>query len=134
MKQKVITVNPKKGSDKAPVLWSCGAEIFTALKAAELLEERGINCTVVDARFLKPFDQEKARRFADRKQFTVEDHCISGGLASALREALNGVAHAPITAFGWSDDQIISHGEISILRQNANLTAEQIAEKIADNM
>jgi len=113
------------------VIWSCGAEVATALAAAEILANQGIDCTVADARFLKPFDRELALKFAGVRQFAVEDHCVTGGLASALREALDGVEHAPVSSFGWSSDAPIAHGELSVLRERAGLTAVQIAEKIA---
>ncbi|MBR2344579.1 MAG: 1-deoxy-D-xylulose-5-phosphate synthase [Lentisphaeria bacterium] len=120
----------RHGNDRDPVIWSCGAEVSVAVDVAEILTGKGMDCTVVDARFLKPFDSEKAFIFAGRRQFTIEDHCVSGGLASALRESLDGINHAPVTSFGWSDNEVIPHGEPDVLRCNFGLTAEQIAEKI----
>ena len=122
----------REGTDDAPVIWSCGAEVATACQCAELLAEEGLDCTVADARFLKPFDRELARSFADRPQFVIEDNCVSGGLASALREALDGIAHRAITAFGWSDEEPTPHGEVAKLRDNAGLRPDRIAREIAD--
>ena len=113
------------------VIWSCAAEVNTALEVAEILSGTGIDVTVADARFLKPFDRELALKFAGMRQFVIEDHCVSGGLASALREALDGVDHAPVTAFGWSAETPVAHGELNVLRERAGLTVTQIAEKIA---
>ena len=64
------------------------------------------------------------------RQFTIENHCISGGLYSALLEALSGVSHAGVTGLGWPDDQIIPHGEVGRLREKYHLTGKSIAARI----
>ncbi len=112
------------------VIWSIGAELFTALEVADILKSDGIPVSVIDARFLKPFDRELAEKYCRYRQFTIENHCISGGLYSALLEALSGVAHAGVTGFGWPDDQIIPYGEVGRLREKYHLTSKFIAERI----
>lgn len=114
----------------APVIWAGGAEVGTALDVAEKLSSAGLECRVIDARSLKPFDREKALQYAGCRQFVIEDHVVSGGLAAALNEALGGVSHAPVTAFGWNSDAVVPHGEVAVLRRQAGLTVEQITEKI----
>lgn len=121
----------RDGGDGAPVLWAIGGEVATALEAAEILAARGIECTVNDARFLKPFDGEAAKRFAGRRQFVIEDHSEVGGLYSALAEALAGMEHRPVGVFAWDPRQVLPHGEVAILRERAGMTAAAIAEKIA---
>lgn len=120
----------KSDDENAVVIWSFGAELVTALETADILEKSGIHTTVVDARFLKPFDKTLARSLAKFRQFTIENHSISGGLYSALTESCADIAHAPITGFGWPDDEIIGHGEVGKLREKYGLTARLIAEKI----
>ena len=120
----------QKGDANAPVLWGIGSECATALEAAELLKKKGINCTVINARFLKPFDKELAKSFAGCRQFSLEDHSLSGGLYSALRETLSPVKNGGIWGFGWSPEMVIPHGEVSQLKAEAGLTAAAAAEKI----
>ena len=121
----------RRGRSGDGVLWACGAELRTAMKTAELLEKDGLDITVCDARFLKPFDRETAEKFAGELQFTLEDHSICGGLFSALNEAVAGINHREIHGFGWNADRMIPHGDTGELKKAAGLTAEQIAEKIA---
>ena len=90
-----------------------------------------MKCTVIEARFLKPFDRETALSFAAEKHFTIEDHSLTGGLFSALSETLSAVANGGIYGFGWSAEKIIGHGSTAHLKEDAGLTAEQIAGKIA---
>ena len=121
----------RQSNDENPVvIWSFGAELVTALETADILEKSGIHSIVVDARFLKPFDKALARSLVKFRQYTIENHSISGGLYSALTESCAGIAHAPITGFGWPDDEIIGHGEVGKLREKYGLTAAAIAEKI----
>ena len=120
----------RQGNPADPVLWGFGAEVSTALSAAEILAGHGLDCTVVDTVFLKPFDKELAAKFTGCRQYTVEDHSVTGGLFSALAEALADKTHAGVKAFGWSDDEVIPHGKTDCLRDKYELTAEKIARKI----
>ena len=99
---------------------------------ADILQNNALDCTVVDARFLKPFDRDLAIKFSGNRQFTIEDHCLTGGLYSALTETLAGIPHEQISGFGWPSDTIVPHGETAVIRKNAGLDAGTIAEKIAE--
>ena len=120
----------RTGSADAPVLWGIGGEVATALKTAELLAEKGIECTVINARFLKPFDRETALKYSSSIHITIEDHSLSGGLYSALAGALGNIAHGEIHGFGWQENEVIAHGDVALLKKASGLTAEAITEKI----
>lgn len=120
----------RPGDWSSPVIWATGGEVQTALDVAEVLEADKLDCTVVDARFLKPFDREKALEFTGRIQFSIEDHSLCGGLYSALAETLAPEAHCGLHGFGWSPAEVTGHGEVPLLRRNAGLDVQSIAEKI----
>lgn len=118
--------------NNGPVIWAMGPEVYTALQVAKLLNEAGRgDCTIINARFLAPFDKETAKRLAvpGRLIVTIEDHSIIGGLASALDEALIDTPHGEIVHFGWPN-QIIPHGPVNKLKIAYGLTAEAIANKL----
>ncbi len=71
-------------------LLGIGRTVAVALRAAELLEERGIQACVVDARFVKPLDESLIGAVARRSLFvvTLEDHALLGGFGSAVLELL----------------------------------------------
>ncbi len=119
-----------QGKNDDPVIWACGAEVKTALTVAGILRNCGMDCTVIDARFLKPFDRKLAEKFASNRHFTIEDHCVCGGLYSALTETLAGMTHGKITAFAWDSEKIIPHGETAVIRKQEELDAGSIAGKI----
>lgn len=111
-----------------PVIWAMGPEVDTALAAAELLN---MDCCVVNARFLSPFDAELARKLAEgRTTISIEDHVLSGGLGTALDEALSGALHGGILHFGWPADRPVPHGKVGCLRREFGLTPEAIAETV----
>ena len=113
-------------------IWSCGREVYQALYTAQILREQyGISAGVVNVRSLKPFD--RALLVEQAKQMpvvTMEDHVKSGGLASVAAEVLAEETHHGIQSFGWEADKIVPHGEIRLLRRDAGLLPENIAEKI----
>ena len=87
---------------------------------------------MVNARFLSPFDAELARKLAaGRVVVTIEDHVLTGGLASAMDEALSNAEHGGILHFGWPSGPIPS-GPVPELKAAYGLTAAAIAEKLAE--
>ena len=111
-------------------IWACGRECATALDVAAILECGGVSATVVDARFLKPFDCETLTRQA--KCFpivTIEDACVVGGLGGITALALENVDHNGLWHFGWSDD-LPAHGTVKGIRESRGMSPAAIAEHI----
>ena len=119
-----------EGSDL--IFWACGREVYQALHTAHLLQEKwNISAGVVNARSLKPFDCQLLRAQAEKCPIvTLEDHVKTGGLASAAAETLVHTHHRGLISFGWEPDRIIPHGAVNLLRRDAGLLPEQIAESI----
>ncbi len=68
----------KEGSSIA--ILSYGAHLEQCLKAAKILENFGLSCTVVDARFLKPLDEKLIKYLANNHELllSVEEGGIGG--------------------------------------------------------
>lgn len=68
---------------------SYGTRLAEALKAADILQARGLSTTVVDARFAKPFDEDVTRRVAAEHEvmITLEDGAM-GGFATLVMHFL----------------------------------------------
>jgi 1-deoxy-D-xylulose-5-phosphate synthase len=73
------------------LLLALGSMVYPALKAAEILEKKGISLAVVNARFAKPLDEEMILRFAHKGNaiITAEEGVLAGGFGSAVRELLD---------------------------------------------
>jgi 1-deoxy-D-xylulose-5-phosphate synthase len=92
-----------------------GPIIQNALAAAAKLEaERGISCTVINARFAKPLDTELLRSELPNYPVvcTIEDHSLNGGFGSAVVEFANEQGlqlQASIKRMGVRDE-FVPHG------------------------
>jgi len=73
------------------LLLPIGSMVYPALRAAEKLEKEGISLAVVNARFVKPLDEELILRFAQDGNtiITVEEGVVTAGFGSAVRELLD---------------------------------------------
>jgi 1-deoxy-D-xylulose-5-phosphate synthase len=109
-----------------------GSMVHTALQAAEILSEHGLEATVINARFAKPLDTELMLPLAQRigKVVTLEEGCIIGGFGSGLAEALldNNVL-VPVMRIGVPD-VLVEHATPEQSMIELGLTPAQIAERV----
>jgi 1-deoxy-D-xylulose-5-phosphate synthase len=71
-------------------IWALGPLVRQASAAAALLDAQGVAVSVVDARFVKPLDEELLARHARSHALvvTVEEHQRAAGFGSAVLECL----------------------------------------------
>ncbi len=113
-------------------LLSFGAHLGECLKAAELLEARGLSVTVADARFAKPLDTALVDRLLDghRALITVEQGSTGGFGALVLHHLAatgqleKGRAIRTLTL----PDQFIDQASPAQMYDWAGLSAEDIAK------
>ncbi|HFC98031.1 MAG TPA: 1-deoxy-D-xylulose-5-phosphate synthase [Thermosulfurimonas dismutans] len=111
------------------VILALGHLVPTALKAADILEKEGISCGVVNARFVKPLDEELICDLAARsgRVLTVEENTLLGGFGSAVAELLlDRGLRVKLRRVGLPD-RFIEHGSPSILRERLGLVPEALA-------
>ncbi len=121
----------KDGGDVAIIGY--GTITYAALQAARKLEEAGIQCTVINARWAKPLDEPLLSVLGSEKQFviTVEDASLMGGFGSAVAElyAEKGMTQVRLLRIGVPD-RVIPHGAPNLLYAKYGLDADGIFEKI----
>ena len=104
-----------------------------ALHAAELLSAQGVDCEVINARFIKPLDLELILNSLSKTQrlFTIEEGIASGGFGSFVSESLVDKAQKKVImeTIGLPD-RFIEHGDRGILLDKHGLSAERIKEKV----
>ncbi len=113
-----------------------GYGVPLALGAAELLaDEHGVEPTVADARFAKPLDAELIERLAAEHDVlvTVEENVLAGGFGSAVLEQLadRDLLGGTRTLRIGLPDRYVTHGKPALLREEVGLTAEALAEQVA---
>lgn len=121
----------REGSDA--VILTFGTTIPMAMDAAEKLAENGIIAEVVNARFIKPLDEEMLHGIFKRNipVLTVEEAILQGGFGSAVLEFAheNGYHDAVIDRMGIPD-QFIEHGDVAELMDEIHLNSDQIISTV----
>jgi 1-deoxy-D-xylulose-5-phosphate synthase len=121
------------GADVA--ILAVGPQVYSCLKAANRLASDGIKATVVNARFVKPLDEELIAALARSHGalVTVEDHYLMGGFGSAVMELLeqNKLYDVRFSRLGFPD-KLIEHGSQSLLFAKYGLDADGIYTKVKE--
>ena len=120
----------KKGKD-ATIL-AIGNRVHPALDAAQKLAEKGVDCGVVNMRFVRPLDKkliDEALKISPRL-VTVEDNMLSGGFGSAVAEYLaDKQADFKLLRLGIGDE-FVPHGKCASLYDKVGISAEQMTKHI----
>jgi 1-deoxy-D-xylulose-5-phosphate synthase len=123
----------KDGTDA--VILAIGNMVCPSLEAAERLAEDGISVAVVNARFVKPLDEELILSVARRtgRVVTAEEHALQAGFGSAVLECLDakGVTGIKTHRIGLPD-AYIEHGALKVLRQKYGLDADGIYASVKE--
>ncbi|MEV8405512.1 1-deoxy-D-xylulose-5-phosphate synthase [Streptomyces niveus] len=126
-----ILRRPEGGASDV-LLVSVGALAGVCLGTAELLAARGIGCTVVDPRWVKPVDEALAP-LAERHRIVavVEDNSRSGGVGWAVGQALRDAGvDVPLRTFGIPE-QFLAHAKRGEVLADIGLTPVEIAGRIS---
>jgi deoxyxylulose-5-phosphate synthase len=105
------------------------------MQAAELLAKDGIEVAVINARFIKPLDDELIQRFCTpgAKVITVEEGSLAGGFGSAVMERAQqlGLTGVDFHRIGIPDEYV-HHGTQDVLRAQYDLHPEGIARRVRE--
>ncbi len=121
------------GDDVA--ILALGAPVAPAMAAAGALSAKGIEATVVNARFASPLDASLINELAGRikKIVTIEENVLNGGYGSSVLKSLQESGHCDLVVknIGIPDD-FVEHGTQTILRAKYSLDAGGIARKVME--
>ncbi len=121
----------RKGDDVG--ILAIGSMIAPALEAAGKLSKNGIEATVVNARFVKPLDEELITELAShvKRLVTVEENVLSGGFGGSVVSLLvrSGIGDVKVKCLGIPDE-FVEQGSQAILRSKYNLDSEGITKAV----
>ena len=114
-------------------IFATGLMVKEAVKASDILREKGISVRVVDIHTIKPIDREIIIKCAKetKRIITAEEHSIIGGLGSAVMEVLSEEYPVKIERIGINDCFGKSGNAVELLKE-FGLTAEDIVRKIME--
>jgi len=125
-------VKLKQGKDIA--IFCTGPTVYNSLKAAEILENKDISCSVVNFHTIKPLDTEIILEMINHKMIvTIEEHNIIGGLGSAVSEFKSTLNQTPKQLFLGVKDLYSKGGSYNYLLNKHGLTKDKIVESILKN-
>ncbi|MFD4791170.1 1-deoxy-D-xylulose-5-phosphate synthase [Streptomyces sp. NPDC058459] len=117
------------------LLVSVGVMAPVCLQVASLLGARGIDCTVVDPRWVKPVDPALPELAAQHRLVAVvEDNSRAAGVGSAVALALGDAdVDVPVRRFGIPD-QFLAHARRAEVLADIGLTPVEIAGRISASL
>jgi len=120
----------KPGDDCTIITY--GSLVDEALRAAKLLQQEDLNCTVIDSHTIRPLDKHTIINSAKTTGcvVTAEEHHVNGGLGSAVASLVGQYAPVPLRILGVTD--IVKPGTADEQRQTHKLTAQHIANAAKD--
>ena len=121
----------RDGSDVAII--ATGLMVDEAVKAGEVLAQKGINAMVINMASIKPLDEELIVSAAKKcgKVITCEEHSIIGGLGEAVCALLSEKCPTPVRRIGVNDVYGFSGPALELLKE-FGLSAEHITEVAED--
>lgn len=119
------------GDGTDATVFATGITVAEAIKAKEILEEKGVNIRVVDIHTIKPIDADTIVRCAreTKKLISIEDHNIIGGLGGAISEVLTEYEPKKLVRMGIKDT-FGKSGKAQELMQYFGIVADNIVEEI----
>lgn len=111
---------------------SIGHMFETAVDVRRRLKEIGYNCSLVNARFVKPIDEAMIEELAKNHRLivTLEENVASGGFGEHVLDVVNrkklDIAVCNITL----PDDYVEHGNVGALRKEVMLDPESITTRV----
>jgi 1-deoxy-D-xylulose-5-phosphate synthase len=115
------------------VILTFGTTIEMAIEAAENLAKQGKSIRVVNARFIKPLDENMLHEIFTEHipVLTIEEAVLQGGFGSAVLEFAqeNNYYETKISRIGIPD-HFIEHGSVSKLLEEIGMTTENVITQL----
>jgi len=122
-----------KGGDIA--LIAVGSMVETAWEVKKLLEDKGVDVSVVNARFIKPIDEAMLSETVGRHHFivTMEEGILTGGFGQSVSHwCQENAKDVHVIKNIALPDKFIEHGSVDLLKKKYEIDALSIAKKIAE--
>ena len=113
-------------------LLAVGSMVKTAVETRAHLRELGYPCTLINARFVKPLDEQLLRDLeAEHKLLvTMEENVKNGGFGERVLEYLSEIgSNLRVLNISLPDDYV-EHGNVDVLKKEFGIDAETVTKRI----
>lgn len=113
-----------------------GHMMESAVKLRDVLKEKSYNVTLVNARFVKPIDEEMISEISKEHQLivTIEENVITGAYGSEVQMYVSKNALEVEVLNLGINDQYVEHGSIDSLRKEIGLDIDGMCQSIIDRI
>ena len=115
-------------------LLAVGSMVKTAEGVRERLKECGLSCTLVNARFVKPMDEDMVRRLSatHRLIVTMEENVESGGFGERVRTFADEQELPGQILSITIPDEYVEHGNVELLKKEIGIDEETVTKRILE--
>ena len=113
-----------------------GKMVYRAVEVSKILSNNNIFPTIINARFLKPIDEDEILKYISKSSIvvTIEDGTIIGGLGSELEKIINiNNIDTKLIKIAYPDE-FIKHGSICEIESKYGLDAISISNNILNSI
>ena len=117
-------------------LMAVGSMVKTAVEVRKRLHEEGVSCSVINARFVKPIDENAIEYAAKHHRLlvTMEENVASGGFGERVREYFDGLKMECKLINIAIPDEYVEHGNVDLLKKEIGIDEESITNVILAEM
>ena len=119
-------------AEKDILLLAVGSMVKVALTVREKLKEKGYDCSLTNARFVKPIDEEMLREACGTHKLivTLEENVASGGFGEKVRAFVDSLEVETRVLGIAIPDEYVEHGNVELLKQETGIDAVTVEEKV----
>lgn len=113
-------------------VFALGSMVKTGKAVRDALKEVGYNCTLINARFAKPFDEEKLTEISKEHKLlvTLEENVRTGGFGERVLAFVKERELPMEVLIIAVSDEYVEHGNVELLKQEVGIDAESIQKRI----
>ena len=121
--------------EKDIALLAVGSMVRVAEEVRESLKEKGLSCSLINARFVKEFDRELIASLAEDHKLlvTMEENVTTGGFGERVVDYVESNDIDLRVLKIALPDMYVEHGNVNILYKDAGIDAQSVVERILNN-
>jgi 1-deoxy-D-xylulose-5-phosphate synthase len=119
--------------EKDIMLFAVGNMVAVAETVRKNLKKKGLNVSLVNARFVKPIDEAAVFKAARTHSLivTMEENVMSGGFGEHVCQLVSEL-QLPVKVLNISlPDDYVEHGSVDILKAEEGIDADTVTERVA---
>lgn len=114
------------------MLFAVGSMVKIGLEVRTALKEMGYSCSLSNARFVKPIDEEAVASACKSHKLivTMEENVASGGFGERVRAYVDSLQTRTNVLNISIPDEYVEHGNVELLKQEVGIDADSIVKRV----